>query len=274
MKKGSAMSAAASQILSAQRGDPAGRAQAQSPQMSAEEFFQANAEHLRQRNADLASLAARRRPQRGDERERAAGPVPDYILAKRGTQARGGHHHERSRGLPTQRGGVAHALPLASQKTVVDRTEAGAGLIDPTAQRQGGDVMRSPARPSARLIPYHTGGEGDAGHRGDAGDGCDLSQRQKQKALQSKGWRLVQAGSGPGQRWVSPTRPTKTFVGLDAAYEEACKVGVSTAAPTMQVITVKQVSPLCYPTCVCARICTYACGIRYTCECEGHTHTL
>ena len=73
MKKGSAMSAAASQILSAQRGEPAGRAQAQSPQMSAEEFFQANAEHLRQRNADLASLAARRRPQRGDERERAAG---------------------------------------------------------------------------------------------------------------------------------------------------------------------------------------------------------
>jgi hypothetical protein len=74
-----------------------------------------------------------------------------------------------------QRGGVAHALPLASQKTVVDRTEAGAWLIDPTVQRQGGDVMRSPARPSARLIPYHTGGEGDAGHMGDAGDGCDLS---------------------------------------------------------------------------------------------------
>ena len=238
-KKGLAMIAAASHILSAQRGDQAGRAQAQSPQMSAEGFFQANAEHLRQRNADLV-LAARRRPQRGDERERAAGPVPDYIIAKRGTQARGGHHHERSRGLvPAQRGGVAHAG--ASPQTVVDRTEAGAGLIDPTAQRQGGDVMRSTARPSARLIPYHTGGEGDAGHRGDAGDGYELSKGQKQKALQSKGWRLVQAGSGPGQRWVSPTRPMKTFVGLDAAYEEAFKAGVSNAAPTMQVITVKQV---------------------------------
>jgi hypothetical protein len=248
-KKGLAMIAAASHILSAQRGDQAGRAQAQSPQMSAEGFFQANAEHLRQRNADLV-LAARRRPQRGDERERAAGPVPDYIIAKRGTQARGGHHHERSRGLvPAQRGGVAHAG--ASPQTVVDRTEAGAGLIDPTAQRQGGDVMRSTARPSARLIPYHTGGEGDAGHRGDAGDGCELSKVQKQKALQSKGWRLVQAGSGPGQRWVSPTRPMKTFVGLDAAYEEAFKAGVSNAAPTMQVITVKQVVLCCAHMHIC-----------------------
>jgi hypothetical protein len=242
----SAMSAAASHILSSQRGGdpspaPAAR-RAQSPQMSAEEFFQANAEHLRQRNADLASIAARRRPQRGEERERAAGPVPDYILAKRGTQARGGHHHERRRGLvPAPRGAVAHAPPgeAALSTVVVDRTEAGEGLVDTMAPRQGNNVIRSPGRPAGRLIPYNTGGEEGAGHRGDA---CDvLSKGQKQKALQSKGWRLAQAGSGPGQRWVSPTRPMKTFVGLDAAYEEAFKAGASNAGPTMQVIQVKQV---------------------------------
>lgn len=250
----SAMSQAATHILGNQRGaggepqSPGGR-RVSSPVLSAEEFFEQNAEHLRMRNAELASMAAKRRPQRGEDRELAMGPVPDYILAKRGTQAKGGHHHERCSGIkPAPRGALAAGPETGAARgegfinaTVIDRTNAVPTLVD-LASDEAPHANRSPQRESrvrpdrSRLIPYHMG----IGGR----EAFDIAtqQIQKQKELQAKGWRIVGGGNGAVQRWVSPLRPMKPIVGLDAAYEEAfLHRNGGDAAPTMQVIQVKQV---------------------------------
>jgi hypothetical protein len=251
------MSQAATHILGNQRGGggdpqgPPGR-RAASPVMSAAEFFEQNAEHLRQRNAELASVAAKRRPQRGEDRERAMGPVPDYILAKRGTQAKGGHHHERVRGIkPAPRGTFAADTSGARgegfiKSPVIDRTNAVPMLVD-LAPDQTPHTNRSPQREPkgipdrSRLIPYNTPVGGDDDEALDRAK----QQMQKQKALQAKGWRLTGSGNGPVQRWVSPLRPMKPILGLDAAYAEAFSHrNGGDAAPTMQVIQVKQVCSL------------------------------
>ena len=256
-----AMSAAASHILGNQRGSggglgapavPAAR-RARSPQLTAEEFFAQNQAHLRQRNAELAQMAARRRPQcRADDT--AAGPVPEYILAKRGTQGRGGHYHERTRGVkPLPRGALGGAaVDRTRDGPCTDRTEAADSLVARVSPVHGSPRGRPNER--TRLMPYAPNYSASSQHEDEEGQKIaddrflpGQTQAQKQKKLLARGWRLVQGGSGPVQRWVSPFRPMRTVVGLDAAFDAAASmpphaggIGQSNATAT-QIIQVKQV---------------------------------
>ena len=214
-------------------------------QLSAEKFFEQNAAHLQQRNAELAQVVEARRPQRGDER---AG----YIMPKRGVQASGGRHHERQRGVLAAPGGIVRPAGEGDD-VVLDRTrqqcshetstnDAAAGLRKSTRQR----TLALRPRPSAatRLIPYLFGvGHNDADlatssetNAGTAG----LDVLHKQKALKVRGWKMVVGGDCQHQRWVSGTRPLKTITGLNAAYEEAVSNDAPAAAPTVQMIQVRQ----------------------------------
>lgn len=249
----SVMSAAASHILGNQTGGPGAGVpasrRARSPQLTAEEFFAQNQAHLRQRNSELAQMAARRRPQcRADDA--AAGPVPEYILAKRGTLGRGGHYHERTRGVkPLPRGA------LGGSAAVVDRTRSGpcTDRAEAADSFAGGSPVNGSPRgrlnERTRLMPYapHYSAYGE--HEDEEGQKIAVgqTQAQKQKKLLARGWRLVQGGSGPVQRWVSPFRPMKTVIGLDAAYDAAASMpphagGIGQGNTTAtQIIQVKQV---------------------------------
>jgi len=157
MKKknsGTVISQAASNILGNQRSEPS--LLSNSPQLR---FFAENAEHLRQRNEEIAH-AAKRRPGRGEER--ATGPVPGYIMEKRGTQARGGHHHEKRRGHaspPRGRSCVEIAgtrAPVMTRGGVVDGTEAVEKRVDLCAiiASNSSPIRGRPVGDSSRLIPY------------------------------------------------------------------------------------------------------------------------
>ena len=240
MTKASAISAAASHILGNQPGAPR---RAKSPQLTAEEFFSQNEVHLRQRNAELVQMAAKRRPQRADDRERAAGPVPGYILAKRGTQGRGGHYHERKRGIKPAPRGALGGDSVSSKAVVIDRTAETAA--DSLVHLVKGSPVLSPrSRPNerSRLMPWTKRSNAEQ-----CVDPMAAPQAHKHKALLASGWKLVQGGHAPVQRWVSPFRPIKTVVGLDAAYNAAVAMpphagGIGPCNSTAtQIIQVKQV---------------------------------
>jgi hypothetical protein len=251
------MSHAASQILGNRGGGPsispprARRAQSPPP-LKPEEFFAHNAHHLRQRNQELAEEAARRRPQRGDQLERAAGPIPSYILAKRGVQARGGHYHERRRGkegiIPSSSAprcaflAGTHVPPAGagSGSSVIDRTEVALeSVAGPAAPAPRFAIKERHAwRPDrSRLMPYN-----NASPVEEEENSLEmLSPLRKQKVLLAKGWKLAVGGNAATQKWSSPSRPSKTFTGLDTAYDEAFAHEATTA---VQVIQVKQVCPM------------------------------
>jgi len=191
---------------------------------------------------------------RSPDRERALGP--EY--GKRGTQAKSGHHHERLRGVkpaPRSRVGAELNAPC-SEGLAVHRTDG----EHPCKQieirgREGGTedalctsaMALTSAMPSisvsisprgrhdrSRLIPYVI-----------AGDDVDLNsepqQMHKHKALQAKGWRLIQPGLPHQQRWLSPLK--LMVFGLDAALSEAFPVtkSDSNASHDIKMIQVKQV---------------------------------
>ena len=252
--------ATASQILGNQRtSDIVPQCRVKSPQLpllTPEDFYSHNAQHLRTMEKRIG-IGKGRSP----DRERALGP--EY--GKRGTQAKSGHHHERMRGVkpaPRSRVGAEfNAQVPGSEGFVVHRSTDGEQPCNHISNsveirgREGGTedalctsaMALTSAMPSisvsisprwrqdrSRLIPYLI-----------AGDDVDLNsepqQMQKHKALQAKGWRLIQPGLPHQQRWLSPLK--LMVFGLDAALTEAFPVAKSdnNASHDIKMIQVKQV---------------------------------
>lgn len=244
--------AAASQILGNQRtSDIVPQCRVKSPLLpllTPEDFYSYNAQHLRTMEKRIG-IGKGRSP----DRERALGP--EY--GKRGTQAKSGHHHERLRGLkPALRSRVGAEFK-ENFLDGVDKSPVRYDISNSVEMRgrEGGTedasctsaMALTSAMPSisvsisprgrqdrSRLIPYVI-----------AGDDVDLNsepqQMHKHKALQAKGWRLIQPGLPHQQRWLSPLK--LMVFGLDAALSEAFPVtqSDSNASHDIKMIQVKQV---------------------------------
>lgn len=238
--------AAASQILGNQRtSDIVPQCRVKSPLLpllTPEDFYSHNALHLRTMEKRIG-IGKGRSP----DRERALGP--EY--GKRSTQAKSGHHHERLRGVkpaPRSRFGAEFKENFEISENFnhisnsVERREGRTedasctSAMALTSAMPSISVSISPRgrQDRSRLIPYVI-----------AGDDVDLNsepqQMHKHKALQAKGWRLIQPGLPHQQRWLSPLK--LMVFGLDAALSEAFPVtkSDSNASHDIKMIQVKQV---------------------------------
>jgi hypothetical protein len=208
------------------------------PLLTPEDFYSHNAQHLRTMEK-LIGIGKGRSP----DRERAIGP--EY--GKRGTQAKSGHHHERLRGLkpvPRSRVGaefsenfnhISNSVEIRGRERGTEDASCTSAMAL-TSAMPSISVSISPRgrQDRSRLIPYVI-----------AGDDVDLNsepqQMHKHKALQAKGWRLIQPGLPHQQRWLSPLK--LMVFGLDAALSEAFPVtkSDSNASHDIKMIQVKQV---------------------------------